>query len=227
MRGHQTKQTTMKKLIYILTIFLLVSCGTTTTENSTSNIPADISFEIINEEKDDAISKCNLDIRLNKKVDETTLTNIANELRASRTQYNKLWIGYFLPDMTPGKGAWATTHFTPDLKVEIIGSQENQDKVMLDSANADGEIYGRWKDVRPMAECIFVIFKDQSKKTQMKKVLTDGSSYLTEMKSSNNNTKFVSKEDVHGEYFVIETNGNLGMYSPDGKFGECENVDKK
>ncbi len=63
--------------------------------------------------------KRSLDVRLPRKVSETRLRAIAQELRArdSRT-YDRTFICYYLPGMEIDRGAWATTHFI-DGKLEV------------------------------------------------------------------------------------------------------------
>ena len=78
-------------------------------------------YKIINEDILPGIKR-SLDIRLNKKVSEETLRSIAVELKnLDRRHYERTFICYYLPDMQVGEGAWATTHFDPDLTVHIQG----------------------------------------------------------------------------------------------------------
>ena len=144
----------MKRLIYILTVTVFISCG-----GPQTNIPDDVKYDIIDEEINDKMSKCNLNIRLNKKVDEVVLKDIALTLREDRKNFKNLWIFYLLPDMEPGAGAWATTHFIPDLELKILGATEQEDKELAETPLPDGEIIGQWKDDSPMIENVKIIYK--------------------------------------------------------------------
>lgn len=132
---------TMKLLLFILTVTLLSACS----GNKTS-IPDDIKYEIIDEGRYDWLNKCKLNIRLNKKVDEQVLKDIAMALRKDRKEFENLYIGYLLPDMEPGAGAWATTHFTSDLEIKILGATKEEDKMLDEIPMPEGEIIGKWRD---------------------------------------------------------------------------------
>jgi len=67
--------------------------------------------------------KRSLSIRLNGEVSEDTLRAIALELKAKETKaFERTFICYYLPNMKVDSGAWATTHFNPDLEVRFMPS---------------------------------------------------------------------------------------------------------
>ena len=43
------------------------------------------------------------------------------------SKYDKVFICYYLPGMVKDAGAWATSHFTPDLQVRILGSLQDKE----------------------------------------------------------------------------------------------------
>lgn len=90
--------------------------------------------------------KGSIDIRLEKKVTKDFLQKFALELRKNESKkYERLFITYYLPGMTPGSGAWATSHFNPKLKVEILGTTIEEEKALLnDSKKSSGQIIGEW-----------------------------------------------------------------------------------
>lgn len=167
------------------------------------------------------INKCNIEVELKEKITAEELTAIANKIRETRMSYDKLWIFYNLPGMTSGSGAWATTHFTPDLKVEILGTTAATDK-KLSSLKTDGEVIGKWQDARPYANCILVIYK-KNKKIFMKQTFSDGSSGKEEFikKKFKGKTRYEPKKNTERIYYLVESNGNLSMYGNDGKFGDA------
>ena len=62
------------------------------------------------------------EIRLEKKVPKEFLKEIAKMLNhLEKRKYERTLILYFLPDMKTDSGAWATTHFNPNLEVRILG----------------------------------------------------------------------------------------------------------
>ncbi len=206
----------MKNLIYILIVLFLTACG-----NSNSNIPNDVKWKITKEEPNDAFSKDNIEVSLNKKINKKILKEIALEIRKDRKQYNKLWIFYHISDMTDGM-AWATTHFTPDLKVEIIGSTEKQDKETSKTSNINGEILGKWRSEKSLMGATLILYKNTKNVLKMRITFKDGSNMESKIKTSTKDGKTRYDDDnEHGEYYILESNGNLGMYGNDGKFDEA------
>lgn len=62
-----------------------------------------------------------VDIQLDRAVDEEVLESIANVVRdGDDRSYQRTYIVYYLPGMEPGAGGWATSHFTPDLEVQVL-----------------------------------------------------------------------------------------------------------
>jgi len=95
--------------------------------------------------------RSSLTIRLNKRISEDRLRKLAIELRDKEPRkYDRMFITYYLPDMTVGAGAWATTHFDPDLKVNILGQKigKFQKKFQLSQKNTldYDEMIGIWED---------------------------------------------------------------------------------
>lgn len=208
----------MKKLIYFLTLLILISCGS-------SNIPDDVKYEITKEEPYDGLKKDNIEVQLNKKVDEKVLKEIAFEIQKSRKQYDNLWIFYYIPDMTPGM-AWATTHFTPELKVEIIGSTESQDVKTSNTDNIKGEIIGKWRSEKSLMGATLILYKNPENKLTIRITFKDGTNTESEIKKSQKNGKTrYDDNNEHGEYYILESNGNLGMYGTNGKFDEAVKIE--
>ncbi len=204
----------MKSLILVLSTIFFISCG--------SSIPNDVKWEITKEEPNEAISKNNLEIKLNKKVDESVLKEIALEIREDRTKYDKLWIFYYIPNYKNGS-AWATTHFTPNLEINIMGSSEIQDQKTTKTDNINGEILGKWRSEASLMGATLVLYKkDTTNKLMMQINFKDGGVIDSEIKKSEINgiTKY-EDDNTHGEYYILESNGNLGLYGKDGKFDEA------
>jgi hypothetical protein len=210
----------MKKIIYILAVIFLTACGNSKSSDDVK-IPDDVKWEIAKEEPNEALSKNNVEIQLNKKVDETILKKIALKIRKDRNQYDKLWIFYRISKMTSGR-AWATTHFTPDLEVKIIGSTEKQDQKTARTDDINGEILGKWRSEKSLMGAVLILFKDTEEKLKMRIVFKEGGNMDSELKESTVKGKTKYEDDkTHGEYYILESNGNLGMYGNDGKFDEA------
>ena len=94
-------------------------------------VPSDVNYSIITDTATFGVKR-SIDVRLNKPVSEGVLRAIALNLKAQTpNQYNLTFILYYLPNMTPGSGAWASTHFDPELEVKILGfASEDLERVM-------------------------------------------------------------------------------------------------
>lgn len=63
-----------------------------------------------------------LDVELNREISEELIAVIANLLRdADDMVYERTYIVYYLPGMRSGQVGWATSHFNPELEVQVIG----------------------------------------------------------------------------------------------------------
>jgi hypothetical protein len=99
---------------------------TAANSGSSEPIPADVTYEIISENTDDPFYKRGvkrtIDVRINRKVSEDVLRSIAVRIKNSdRKDYERTFICYFLPGMKAdgSHACWASTHFTPNLVVQI------------------------------------------------------------------------------------------------------------
>ena len=100
----------------------------------------DVSYSIIDSTATAGIKR-SLDVRLNKRVAEDTLRAMALKLKSQDSRdYDRTFITYYLPGMTVGAGAWATTHFRPDLEVKILGLWTEEEKKLSTAPAVSGEI---------------------------------------------------------------------------------------
>lgn len=107
----ETNQTTMKKLVCVLLLFIIASC-------------TNKKYEVIKEDVNANI--CRMQIKIPEKITEKQLEAIASELRDDRKGYDKLWISFYLPNLLPdsdGNSAWAVASFTPSFEMNILGEK--------------------------------------------------------------------------------------------------------
>ena len=76
-------------------------------------------------------TKASIDIQVSKKLTKLELSQAARTLRQTLCEnaakigscpdvFPKIYITWYLPGMEQGAGAWATTHFEPELDVKIM-----------------------------------------------------------------------------------------------------------
>ncbi len=69
-------------------------------------------------------------VRLNTAVSESELAQIATKIKGKVLRsFERTFIEYYIPGMKEGAGAWATTHFDPNLEVRILGNVQRFDKM--------------------------------------------------------------------------------------------------
>ena len=189
-------------------------------------------YAIINENTDKAFNKTNIDIRLKEEISKTDLKNIALELKEDRNEYDKVWIFYYLTGQEPGNGAWATTHFTPELEVKMIGASKEASKEMNET-KVTGEILNSWYENDAMLPNKKYLVKEDGKlfmksiypKTELAGDGGELKEEVVEKKLKNGMIRY-DYENIHGEYYLIEKNGNLGLYNDSGKFKEAKKIDQ-
>lgn len=101
--------------------------GGTQSVGKPSNTPDtdDVKYEILNDNRTANIKR-SVDVRINKEVSKEALGNIAERIKAD-FQFERTFISYYLPEMTVGAGAWATSHYDPNLSVSILLTKETRD----------------------------------------------------------------------------------------------------
>ena len=189
-----------------------------------------IQYTVIENEKQRIgnIQKCIISIRLEKKVTEDFLRSFALKLQKNETEkYDLFFIFYILPDMEFGKGAWATTHFNPNLEVKILGMTiDEENKLLSRKSSHSGEIIGEWVDHGILGGRY--TFLKENGKFIMVTDFKDGSKLEKEMLIQRTVSGEIRLDDVKkndfGEYFVIESDGDLGLYGENGLFRTIHSI---
>lgn len=184
----------MRQFLYSLVVLLLVAgCGNSESfgqkaesnqqpeKSQTTTIPEDVTYEIINEDIVPG-TKRSLNIRLDRRVSEKVLQSLSTKLKNSdSSDYERTFILYYLPDMKVDAGAWAKTHYNPDLEVEILGSTIEEAKALRQSSDDPSrEVIGRWLDDDAFSESRLVLYRKDGN-LYMEQTYEDGSSRVMEV----------------------------------------------
>jgi hypothetical protein len=185
------------------------------TTPSKSKAIANISeFEIISFDKNDVAKKCTYEIRLQNQITKSQITTIANLLNEKCSGMNNTFIGYYLNDMKVGSGAWATSHFTPKLTVNILGVTKDEEVLVKQRSKNSKNTIGKWID-KSVGGGIFILSKEKSN-FKLTMNFSDGSSATSKLKLKNG--KYSDPQNSFGEYFKIDKSGNFLMCDNDGCF---------
>ena len=199
----------MSVAVWALSAVLASACSSDSTEGS--------AYEIIGRDRI-GNTRCSFDVRLEERVPESSIRNIAEEIkRREAEECERTFIVHYLPGMEVNAGAWATSHFTPNLEVSILGQtieQANSAPPLL-----DGEVVGRWRrDVLPPGWLTIVRRNNQ---LIARWDYADGSNSedsLDESRLPDGRLRFEDQGgNATGDYYVMETDGRIGLYDEDGQ----------
>ena len=180
---------------------------------------AETSFSILSD-TEIGNTKRSVDVRLADKVSEAELREYALTIKnSSINTYANTFITYYLPDTEVGSGAWASTHFNPDLDVRILGlSLEDAEKLSLQPIDETRELIGTWFDERPYVGARISIFNKHSK-IHVETIYKDGSGTAEEVRQIEigDGVRLEKlEESSFGEYWILSADGELAIYDNDG-----------
>jgi hypothetical protein len=190
-------------------------------------IPKDVTYKVI-EEQTIPGAKRSLDVRLNKKVSREVLRAIALTLKQrDPRKYDRTFIVYLLPGMKPGAGAWATSHFDPELELQILGSTAEEEAEMKKSSIEPGaKVIGRWTDDQAVG-ALLTIYK-KGRKLILRYTFKDGSELTKEIREgrSSKGRRFEPKQKSgDGAHWIIDKKGNLQLRDAYGLVATAQKVD--
>lgn len=192
-----------------------------------ATIPSDVSFSVIDSTTLPGIKR-SLDVRLNKKVSEQILRALAFTLRAQDSRaYDRTFIAYYLPGMPVDAGAWATTHFNPNLEVRILGLTAEDENKLLTQPDLGGEIIGRWLDESPFVGSRITIFRDEGR-FFIEQIFKDGSSLKNEVveRKSSLGRRFDKVDASTGDHWILDSKGNLQVRDNDGLIATAKKLEQ-
>ncbi|WKV11263.1 hypothetical protein [Marivirga harenae] len=160
--------------------------------------------------------KYSLTIRLSKKISLTELKELAENLKNQINEpYERIFIEYYLPGMVVDKGAWAITHYTPDLNASILGMSAEEEKQLSSSSekiNAD-KVIGVWYENQTNSK---MTIYSKSGKIFMQHHFNDGSNHtelLKKIKTSNGLVSYGPIGDIRfKEYYILNSNNDLEIH---------------
>lgn len=173
-----------------------------------SDIPVSTNYRILSDESMLDI-KSSLVIRLTQEIGEEELRRIARDLRRDgRRHFERLFIVYYQPGMTIGAGAWATTHFNPDLEVKIQGLTRDQVAAAITQSDAGARVVGRWID--HILGAVYTLRK-RDDSLIMEFSYKDGSSreFSLIRKRVGGRERFVEAGEQSEDYYIIRDNNTL------------------
>ena len=180
-------------------------------------IPNDVHYTII-KTYTRAPVKRTLDVRLNKRVSEKVLRAIALELKAKDSRkYDRTFIDYHIAGNEGSGIAWATSHFNPNLEVNIIGMKVDDDfgPPVCDDPACD--VVGVWLDEGMYNSPRRITIYRKKRKVFMETRYRDGSGESKEIIEKMKGIHFKpKKKSEYGNHWIIDNKGNLQVRDKEG-----------
>src|SRR5690606_26529114 len=162
-------------IVSIISIALFKACFSNKTigEYKKEDLPDNFEYAIIKDESDSRLNKNQLLVQIPQKLTVGQIATLAEELYNSKPKMKRFYIGYLLPDMKEGAGAWAISNFEPDIKIEILGTTvKGEIKALNNLEKTPGEVVGKWYE-RQKTDSYYTIFKTE-KGIFLRKFIEDG-----------------------------------------------------
>jgi hypothetical protein len=192
--------------------------------------PASAEFSIISVSTLHSIKRT-VNVRLNQRVSEDVLRTIAQKLYVSG--YDRTFITYLLPGMKVGEEmAWATTHFNPTLKITTWGLTPAQLKTLIDlppiTALSPGELIGTWIRELPNGMSQRITIYQRNGGLYIEEMFLDGSNSTKELteRASSQGRRFEESDATYGDYYLLDTQGDLYLGDNEGVFEKLQKLDK-
>ena len=98
---------------------------------------------------------------------------------------------------------------------------DSQAVALAAAAAIPGKIIGWWHAEEGLGASLY-LYEDSTNQLRMRTAFLDGNSMDNPITKSVQNGKIRYDDDIGlGEYYLVESNGNLGLYGEDGKFDEA------
>lgn len=168
--------------------------------------------------------KRTVEVELPKRLDETELTRLAEYIKGlSDKEVERTFIGYRIIGSDPKQAYWATTHYNPSLEVKIMGESSTNYEKMKGQDLPEGDVIGSWMVNRGMEYRMTAYNKDGQ--TYLRSGYGDGTSTddLYILTESDKGTKLEEEDNGFGEYFIINSEGELEFWSDNGNYYTAKN----
>ena len=212
------------------------------------------SYKVVEEDANPNYKWGHVSVVLSKKITKAQLTSVAKSIRGDKWESNSLMIFFRIPGMSDSGYAWVTASFDgdkkdvttdgsdavfkPHLDLLFIGSSIEGQRRAIDTTKRqkiDGKVIGVWYEEQ-YTHSIHIIFEKKGK-TFVRQIIAGGGGLSQEsddpvvmsdieLKKSEVQgvTRLVEPEDSHGEYFLINKDGNLEIYDEEGYMTTGEKI---
>ncbi len=197
----------MRRMIALARVISVVASAVLSTSAVAEPAPV---FNIISEEASGL--RRSLAVRLERRLDEVTLMNIATTLKARSTrEVAKTQISFFLPGMVLNQGAWANVLFAPDPRLVVSGLRLEDEELLSAEFKADTRsMLGSWLTSPPAPAGRLTIYSDHGRIFAEWR-LRSGLKTVEELREAN--VGKVRRFDMSGGgYYVLTKSGDIEIW---------------
>ena len=209
------RATRLIAILVLLTVVALavVGCGG-------GGIPDDVKWSVIQDDAFPQFAKRQVKVQLNRKVSEDTLDAIAQDVKDDDSDYERIFIAYYVLGMDVNQAAWATTNFAPDLRVIVNGLTVEQEEQFLAEPIPEGrEVVGRWISDQAASLSGLITIYEEDGKTFVERRLADGGTLTLEAVEVPSASGRRFNLDL-GEYVVLDDSEEFRYHLKDGRVFE-------
>lgn len=163
--------------------------------------------------------KRTVEVELPERLDEVELKRLAEHIKGlSNKEVERTFIGYRIAGNDPKQAYWATTHYNPNLEVNIMGESATSYENMKGKELPEGDVIGSWMVERGLEYRMTAYKKDGQ--TYLQSSYGDGTSSddLYVLAETDRGTKLEEEGSGFGEYFIINSEGELEFWSDNGNY---------
>ena len=163
--------------------------------------------------------KRSVNVILPGEVSEGELRLIGTSIQAAAPKLARTFIVYHVDGMDQNGAAWATTHFDPDLELEILGlTQGDMGRLSSPSHEVATSVIEAWLDKTPFSGGRIELHLEEEGYLFVQQ-FADGSSLqkaVTGSQTSSGVRYDLVEENSFGEYFVVNRKGDLEAWDREG-----------
>ena len=195
-----------------------------TTAAAQGTLPQDLEYEIIKQSSFQS-DRRSVDVRLSRAVEAEALEVLAMRIRDQAPGFDRTFIAYYLPGMEVDGGAWATSHFNPELEVRVLGTPADGGSTVDQLRREYGEaLVGIWVNNSPGLSGTYAIYETESG-FGLTHVWPDGSAGHEELveESSSLGRRFREVDNTADEFYLIR-GGELQLHDDLGVIWKAQPV---
>lgn len=157
--------------------------------------------------------KRTVEVELSSRTDEDSLRALAEKIYGlSGEKVQRTFIGYRIAGEDKNQLFWATTNYTPELEVTLLGKSGADYQAIKDSALPEEEVIGSWM-VGMGDYKINAYKKDGEVYIQSVYGVESKTDKLYELSQSDKGLKLENEDSIgFGEYFIINKKGDLEFW---------------